>query len=139
MRNIMLMVHFLGLIMGVGTGIAHMFLGIASSRMEKKEAQKFLLNTHILSKMGTIGITLLVISGGYLITPYLHNIANMPTLIAKLSLVLVLIIFLIIIGITSRKAHQEEPEKYLKRLKSLGQVTLLLSLTIIVLAVITFH
>jgi uncharacterized membrane protein len=135
----MLMVHFIGLAMGVGTGIAHMFLGIASAKMEKKEAQQFLLNTHILSKMGTIGIILLVLSGSYLITPFFQHIASMPTLIAKLSLVLVMIIFLIIIGITSRKAHKEEPEKYLKRLKALGQVTLLLSLSIIALAVITFH
>jgi uncharacterized membrane protein len=139
MRILMLILHFIGLVMGVGTGIANIFLGMAASRMDKKEAVKFSLNTAVLGKMGMIGITLLIISGGYLITPFWSNLANMPTLIAKLAMVLVLVTFLGIISYTAGKAQKGDPEKYLKRLKILGPVTLLVSLTIIVLAVITFH
>ena len=139
MRNAMLIVHFIGLAMGVGTGLANMFLGMAASRMEKPEAQKFALKTLVLGKMGLIGIILLVISGGYLITPFWKVLENMPALIAKLALVLVLIIFLVIIKFNAGKAQKGDPEKYLKRLRALGMVTLLLGLAIIVLAVFSFH
>jgi uncharacterized membrane protein len=139
MRNIMLMVHFIGLAMGVGTGLANLFLGMAAKKMEKAEAQKFALKTLVLGKMGLIGITLLVISGGYLITPFWKNLANMPSLIAKLAMVLVLIIFLGIIKYNSAKALKGDAGRYLNRLRQIGPVTLLISLVIIILAVISFH
>ena len=139
MRNIMLMVHFLGLAMGVGTGLANLFLGMAAKKMEKAEAQKFALKTLVLGKMGLIGIILLVISGGYLITPFWKNLANLPTLVAKLAMVLVLIIFLGIIKYNSSKALKGDPEKYMNRLRKVGPVTLLISLVIIILAVLSFH
>jgi hypothetical protein len=139
MRNIMLMVHFIGLAMGVGTGMANLFLGRASSKMEKKEALKFILNTHVLGKMGMIGLTLLILSGGYLLTPFWIHLAEMPTLIAKLSMVLVLIVLLGLITVNGMKAQKGDPEKYLNRIKILGPLTLLTSLIIIALAVITFH
>ena len=78
MRDIMLIVHFIGLAMGLGTSIAFMIFGIASSKMEKEEGQKFIVNAFTLSKMGNIGIVLLIISGGYLITPYWPILTSMP-------------------------------------------------------------
>ena len=48
MRNLMLIVHFIGLAMGVGTGIANFFLGRAASKMDKSEALKFIFNTFVL-------------------------------------------------------------------------------------------
>jgi uncharacterized membrane protein len=133
------MIHFIGLAMGVGTGMANLFLGRAASKMEKTEALKFILNTSVLGKMGMIGITLLILSGGYLIGPFWSNLPNMPTLIAKLSMVLVLVILLGLIGIYARKAQKGEPEKYLKRIKVIAPIALLTGLTIIILAVLTFH
>jgi hypothetical protein len=139
MRNIMLMVHFIGIAMGVGTGMANLFLGRSASKMDKKEGLKFILNTFVLGKMGMIGITLLILSGGYLLSPFWANLPNMPTLIAKLSLVLVLVVLLGMISINARKAQKGEPEKYMNRLRILGPVMLATSLAIIALAVITFH
>lgn len=39
MREAMLIVHFLGLAMGLGTSFAFMFLGMVSDKMEKEEGQ----------------------------------------------------------------------------------------------------
>ena len=139
MRNLMLIIHFIGLAMGVGTGFAYMFLGKAASRLEKQDALKFALNTLVLRKMGLIGISLLVISGGYLMTPFWAILGNMPFLIAKLGLVLVLIILIGISHYNSGKALKGEPEKYMKRLRAIGPFTLLISLAIIILAAITFR
>ena len=67
MRDIMLIIHFIGLAMGLGTSLAFMFLGIASSKMEKKDAEQFTLKTLVLSRMGHIGLTPQTASqlGGY--------------------------------------------------------------------------
>ena len=67
MREVMLILHFIGLTMGLGTSFAHAFLGIATAKMSAEEIIKFRLHTMVLSKMGNIGIILLVISGLYLL------------------------------------------------------------------------
>ena len=103
MQDIMLILHFIGLAMGLGTSFGFMFLGIAGSKMEKEEQLKFMLNTLALSKMGHIGLTLLVISGVVLMTPYWSILPTTPTLMAKLVLVLVLGA---LIGIISSKGKK---------------------------------
>ena len=139
MKDVMLIVHFLGLAMGIGTSFAFMFLGMASSKMEAKEAQKFTLNTFALSKMGHIGLVLLVLSGGYLMTPYWKSLASSPLLAAKLTLVILLGALIGIISSTAKKAKQGDADVYLKRIKTLGRLSMLTGLAIVVLAVLNFH
>lgn len=55
--------------MGLSTSFAFMFLGMVAAKMEKEEAIKFALNTFALRKMDNIGLFLLFITGGYLMTP----------------------------------------------------------------------
>src|SRR6187551_1999586 len=98
MREIMLVLHFIGLTMGMGTGFAHAFLGIATSKMSADEATKFRMHTLVLSKMGHAGIGLLVVSGLYLITPYWEILPSSPLLILKLTLVIVLLVILTLIS-----------------------------------------
>jgi putative copper export protein len=139
MRNFMLIVHLIGLAMGVGTNLAHLFLAMAGMKMEKKDAIKFALNNFSLNKMGVIGLCLLIGSGSYLIRPYEEDLANNPFLIAKLAMVLVLAVLLGTIVIISRKAKKGDPEKQLNKLKILGPIILLVSLSIIVLTVYAFN
>lgn len=139
MREIMLIIHFIGLAMGIGTSFAFMFLGIASSKMEEKESQNFILNILALRKMGYIGLTLLVISGGYLMTPYWKSLTTSPLLIAKLLLVMILFSLIGIIGAALKKAIKGDAGSHLKKIGALGKLALLTGLTIIVLAVYNFH
>ena len=97
MREAMLIIHFLGLAMGLGTSFALMFLGIAGSRMDKEEGKKFALKTFALGTMGHIGLVMLIVSGLYLMTPYWNALSSMPMLLAKLLLVLVLTIAVIVL------------------------------------------
>lgn len=139
MRDTMLIFHFIGLAMGLGTSLAYIFLGIAASKMEKKEARNFTMKNFALSKMGYIGLFLLVLSGGYLMTPYWKVLADMPLLITKLTLVLVLIIELFIIHSFMVKAKKGGAETSLKKIKILGRLALITTLIIVVLAVSVFH
>lgn len=138
MREVMLILHLIGLSMGVGTSFAFMFLGIAASRMEKEEGLKFTMSTLPLGTMGHIGITLLIVSGGYLMTPYWGVLTMQPVLMAKLALVLLLTVFMIMGGLASKKAKQGDLSQ-LKKTARLGPVMLLTSIVIVILAVIVFR
>jgi len=139
MRTAMLIVHFLGLAMGLGSSFAFMFLGIARSKMEKEEGKKFALNTFAMSSMGHIGLTLLIVSGFYLITPFWGALAAMPLLIAKLALVLTLTVSVIILSVYTRRAKNGDTEAHLKKIENLGKLSLLSGIAIVVLAVLIFR
>ena len=83
MREIMLVLHFIGIAMGVGTGFAHAFLSRVTSKMTAEEATKFQVHSLVLGRMGHIGFSLLIISGLYLITPYWKILPATPLLMLK--------------------------------------------------------
>lgn len=139
MREIFLVIHFLGLAMGLGTSFGYMFLGIAGSKMETAERLKFQLNAMALGRMGIIGLTLLIISGGALMTPYWSILPSSPLLISKLVLVIVLVIQIAIINSIGKKAYKSDTEKLLKKIEPLGKISMLTGLIILILAVYIFH
>lgn len=139
MREFMLILHFIGLAMGLGTSFAFMFLGIASAKLEKSEALKFTIHSFAISRMGHIGLALLIISGLYLMTPYWGNLADMPLLIGKLVLVVVLAVMIGFITKISNQAKSGDTEQHLKRIETFGKVSLITSLAIVILAVLVFH
>ncbi len=139
MRDIMLIVHFIGVAMFVGTGFAFMFLEIGNSKLEKSESVKFTLRTFALSRMGHIGLFLLLISGFYLITPFWQSLGSNLLLIVKLVLVLILSLVIGIMASLSKKALKGDTEKYLKKLEGYSKISFILSLAIVVLAVLVFH
>ena len=135
----MLITHFLGLAMGLGSSFAFFFLGIAGSKMEKEEGQKFALNTFAMSRMGHIGLALLILSGGYLMTPYWVLLGSRPLLIAKLLLVLVLVFTVSLQSVYAKRAKRGETAANLKKIALLGKVTLLSTIAIVTLAVLIFR
>lgn len=139
MREVMLILHFLGLTMGLGTGFAHAFLSSATAKMTPDEAVNFRLNSLVLGKMGNIGIILLIVSGGYLITPFWGSIASMPLLITKLSLVAILVVILILLNLSASRAKNGNAEVELKKMEKLGKMTLPLGIIIVILAAFIFH
>ena len=139
MREVMLIVHFIGLAMGLGTSLGFMFLGITASKMEKSEGLKFRLNSFGLSMMVNVGLLLLIISGGYLMTPYWSSLTEMPLLMTKLTLVLVLGALIGIIGAKAKRAKTGDIEAELKKIQPLGMFALITALSIVCLAVFIFH
>jgi len=138
MREAMLILHFIGLAMGVGTSIGFMFLGIAGSKLEQEEAKKFMINSFALSRMGHIGITLLIITGGYLMTPYWGALTSMPLMIVKLALVLLLVVLIVVLSRAANKAKQGDASQVMK-IRGLGNVALLTGIAIVVLAVLQYR
>jgi uncharacterized membrane protein len=139
MREVMLILHFIGLTMGLGTGFAHAFLGTIANKMSANEATKFRLHSLVLTKMGNIGIILLVVSGLYLATPYWKVLPAMPLLAVKLALVLILVILITIINVLGKRAKNGDAEAEFKKMEKLGKLTLPIGLAIVILAVNIFH
>lgn len=135
----MLILHYIGFIMGLGTGFAHAFLAPILSKMDKEEATKFKLRLIGLSRMGAVGMVFLIGSGAYLIIPYWSALPHLPLLILKLVLVLILIIMILFLDLGTPKALKRNDVKKLKKLEILGKFTLLTGVLIIVVAVFVFH
>lgn len=139
MHDILLILHFIGLAMGLGTSFSFMFLGIAGGKMGKEDRIKFQLKSMVLSRMGHIGIVLLIISGVALMTPYWNILPSSPVLIAKLVLVLVLATLIGIITSIGEKARQGDTEAQFRKMEPLGKIALLTGVLIVALAVYFFH
>lgn len=139
MRDLMLIIHFIGLAMALGTGFANLFLGVVASKLEPAEKGSFMSKTLILGRMGQIGLVLLILSGFYLMTPYWGALSSMPLLIVKLILVTLLVILVTVIILKVRKSKKEGNPALLAKIKPIGIMNFLLGVAIVVLAVLIFH
>ena len=139
MRDAMLIVHFLGLAMGLGASFAFLFLGIKRSKLDREEGRKFALNISILSTMGHIGLSMLIISGLYLMTPFWKTLNARPLLIIKLTLVLLLTLTIVLLSVYSSRTKKGGTSSDLRMISVLGKVSLLTAIGIVLLAVLSFH
>lgn len=135
----MLILHFIGLAMGIGTGFAHAFLGSAAAKMSPSDATNFRLKTLVLTKMGNSGLVFLIISGLSLLTPYWKVLPSSPLLIVKLSLVVLLVIVIAMLNALGKKALRGNPEEHFGKMQTLGKISMVLGLAIVIVAVSFFH
>jgi hypothetical protein len=139
MRDLFLVMHLIGMAMAVGTGFANLFLAAAAAKLELAERGSFMAKITILVRMGHTGLALLILSGFYLINSYWSVLSEMPTLIAKLVLVAVQIIMVTAISLLVSKAKKENNPSLLLKARPLGLITFLIGITIVILAVLSFH
>ena len=139
MRDAMLFVHFIGLILGMGAGFASLFIGAANKDLSKEEAPKFMMRLRALGYMGLTGVGLLVISGGYLATPYWSKIEMMPFFIAKLVLVVVLIVLVLLMDRQWRRATKNGGGRDLQSIPKIGRLAFPVGILIVLFAVLQFH
>ncbi len=139
MREAMLIIHFIGLTLGVGTGFAFLFLGLSSKGMSQDEARDLFIKTLPISKMGQIGLFLLLVSGGYLMTPYWEVLTSTPLLMTKLVLYVVLGGLIGMMSSYGKKVKRDNGGPGIQKIENLGKITLPLGIIIIILAVLIFH
>ena len=139
MRDVMLMIHFIGLALGLGTSFAHAFLGKTISKLERGEAKKFRKQIKALSQMGYTGTVLLLVSGIYLLIPYWPVLTSFPLLILKLVLFVILVILILLINRDAGKNYKNDADDNLNRMGVMGKFAMIISLVIVILAVNVFH
>jgi hypothetical protein len=135
----MLFIHFIGLVMGMGSSFTSLFIRVANKKLPKEEVPKFMLKLRVLGYMGLTGIILLILSGGYLTTPYWSIISSMPFFIAKLLLVAFLLILVLLIDRQWRRAVKNGGGRDLEVLQKLGRLAFPIGILILLFAVLQFH
>ena len=138
MREIMLIIHFLGMILAIGPIAVLVFSRLATSKMEQESTAGFMHGLFRLNTVAHIGITLALVSGGYLMTPYWSMLGSMPFLIAKLGLYVVLLVTLSMISVASRKARESQPGSSVRKTMNWARVSFIVGLSVVVLAAVVF-
>ena len=135
----MLILHLIGLAMGLGTSFAHAFLANTLSKLEPSEAAKFRTHSKGLSQMGTVGTVLLLVSGIYLLIPFWPVITTLPLLVLKLVLFVILVVLIFFINQGARNNYHNQNEENLKRIELMGKFAMVIGVTIVILAVNVFE
>lgn len=138
MRENFLILHFIGLAMGVGASFASVFLSMSLKQYDKEkqvDIAKAFMNLIYLSKSGLL---LLIISGLFLMQPYWALMKTMPLLHVKFTLVFLLLINVILMTFFFKRVKKDNDLSYLPKLKWMGRASALLSLIIIFCATMVF-
>lgn len=140
--DILLLLHFIGLAMGVGTSFATFRLGLATRSMEKAERTRFMLTAFALGKNGSIGLALLILTGvGMMFVkgPGAVMAWGGGAFHAKLTLVVVLSGLFGYSQVLAKKARLAQGGPAMATLPKVGMAMLVISILIIVCAVFAFH
>jgi uncharacterized membrane protein len=139
---VLLMIHFLALALGVGTSFAMLTLGIIGAGMEPTERRAFMLRIMAVSKNGSIGFLLLVLSGlgmFFMRGPASVMAAGGPAFHAKLTLVVIMAGVLGYSQVLRKRARVNGDAKAWAAIPKVGTALLALSIAIVVAAVIAFQ
>lgn len=140
--DLLLITHFIGLALALGTGFANIRLGMATADMPPEERTKFFLRAFALAKNGSIGVLLLILSGVGML--FARGVAAMfalggGTFHAKLTLVVVLIGLLGWLQVLTKRAREAQGGPTMAQIPKVGRAMLLTGIAIVVLAVLSFH
>lgn len=136
MRESLLVLHFLGLIIGAGSGCALYFISLLAPRWPAAERREMMIRLFPLRYASYAGLLLLILSGGGLLTPHLAGLAQMPWFWLKLAAVAVIVVYAIRGALCMRQVASEPSA--LARLPLLGKISFAASVLVVLCAVLTF-
>jgi uncharacterized membrane protein SirB2 len=143
MYDALLMLHFIGLAMGVGTSFSLVTLGRVAATLEPAERAGFFGRVGALSKNGSIGLTLLIATGiGMMLDRGVSVMFQIGggAFHTKLLLVVILAGCLGYSQVLRKRAREgKDGGRAMATLPKLGAFMLVLGLAIIVTAVLAFH
>lgn len=142
MQDTLLVIHFLGLALGVGTSFAMARLAAATASLPPAERGQVMKYGLQLSKNGSIGLGLLILSGlGMLFTRGVSSVfaSGGVAFHIKLTLVLILSGFLGYSQTLIKRVREKQDMAAAATLAKIGPVMLVTGIGIVVCAVLAFH
>lgn len=142
MLDLLLITHFIGLALGVGTGFAMLTLGLATQDMAPADRGAFMRRAQVLSKNGAIGLTLLILSGiGLLMVRGVSMVMAWggPMFHIKLTLVVIMIGVFGYLQVLLRRSRSADGAAAAARIPMVSRIMLLLGVSVVVSAVLAFH
>ena len=133
-----MVLHFLGLAMGLSTGFANMVMAGLISKAAPAEKAVLGRFPPAMSKIGVVGLALLWITGIAIVLTRYGTFAVLPRpFIVKLSAVILLTLAVIYIHVLMPRAQRGDADA-MARIQTLGKLTGPLAIIAIIFAVITF-
>lgn len=139
MREFMLILHFVGVALSLGTVFAFLIIRKTCSKITVSESEQLLRNAKKLVIFSHIGLGILFISGGYLMTPYWKVLTTMPLLPIKFTVYAIWLYTLILMSFHIRKSVRNYNTLCNPTIGFLSLVSLIFGLLAVCLAVIQFH
>jgi len=139
---VLLMLHFVGLALGVGASFALFTLRSASKDLPEAERASFMLRALSVTKNGSYGLLLLLLSGlgmFFMRGPGAVMAQGGPAFHAKLTLVVILCAVVGYSQALGKRARQAGGGPALAKLAPLSTAILLLGVAIVIAAVIAFQ
>lgn len=139
MRTPMLIFHFLGLALSLGSMITFLVMRRNCSKVSNTEAEYLLLSTRSILRLSHIGLGVMFITGGALMTPYWSTLALMPLLHIKFTIFILWYITIIALSVYNKKVRRSELKLCNPRIGFLSYVSVLFGLLAISMAVLQFQ
>ena len=141
MHKLLLITHFIGLALGVGTSFAMFTLGLAARDMAPADRAAFMRRAMALGKNGSVGLLLLILSGVWLVFSQGARevmVWGGRMFHIKLTLVVILVGTFGYMQMLIRQAKGSDGAAAMARLPLVSRIMLLLSIAIVVMAVLAF-
>jgi uncharacterized membrane protein len=142
MLDFLLILHFIGLALGVGTGFAMLTLGLATADMPPADRGAFMRRASVITRNGAIGLTLLILSGvGLVLARGVSMVMAWggPMFHIKLTLVAIMIGVFGYLQVLLRQSRSADGAAAAARIPLLSRVMLVLGVSVVVFAVLAFH
>lgn len=141
MYQVLLALHFLGLALGVGAGFAQLTLSLSSRELPAGERTALALRTLSLSKNGSYGLLLLIVTGVGLML--MHGVSATfqrggGAFHGKLTLVVIMIGVLGYSQVVGAKARRSGSVSEMNKVRLLGRIQLALSVLVVIAATVAF-
>ena len=139
---LLLIIHFVGLALGVGASFALLTLRGAAAELEPAERLKFMLRAMRVSKNGSVGLLLLLLSGlgmFFMRGPGAVMAAGGPAFHAKLTLVVILCGLVGYSQVLAKRVREAGGGPAAAKLPTVSNAILGLGVAIIVCAVLAFQ
>jgi len=134
----LMVLHFLGLAMGLSSGFANMVMAGLIRKAAPNEVPVLARFPPAMSRVGVIGLALLWISGISIVLTRYGSFAILPRpFIVKLTAVVLLTLAVIYIQVLLPRAQRGD-QAAMARIQLLGKLTAPLAIIAIIFAVITF-
>ncbi|QLG89410.1 hypothetical protein HQ393_14785 [Chitinibacter bivalviorum] len=137
MRDFYLTVHFLGLVMGAGSGFALFVLSFVLPRITEGARREMAIGLFTLRYVSYAGLLVLMASGVLLLRPLWPAMQASPWLHAKLGGVAIIAICAVF-GVHAMRQPRPNAATF-RRLALLGKISVVASVLVVMAAVQSFH
>ena len=141
MRDLLLMLHFTGIVIGAGSGFALFVIGFLSKSFSNEYKEEVLVKLFPLRYISYIGLFILVSSGLLLLSPYMMLVSNNAWLQTKFFCVSIIILASVFGAFQMLNVSRNKiaPAIAFKKLGLAGKLSFAMSIAVIISAVNVFH